>query len=229
MCGRYTLTLGKNHIQTQIPTLRSFTMPWEPRYNLAPGQIIPTLTSDRPDTVVGLYWGLIPSWAKDPAIAQKLINARGETLKEKPSFKNIYRTCRCLIPADGFYEWRVVGRKKQPTYIRLRSGQLFTFAGLWDEWKNAEGNTVKSCTIITTTANELIQKFHHRMPVIVPEPWREMWLDQKWTDTKRLDEIIRPFSSDAMESYPVSPAVNKAESEGPECVRPLTETQLNLN
>ncbi len=223
MCGRYTLTLNKDGIQTQIPILRSFDMPWKPHYNLAPMQTIPAVVSSRPDTVVGLHWGLIPSWAKDRTIAQKLINARGETLTEKPSFKNLYKSRRCLIPADGFYEWRAMGRTKQPTYIRFRSGKLFTFAGLWDEWKDAEGNIVPSCTIITTVANELIQKFHHRMPVIVEENLREMWLDQKRTETKQLDEIIRPFPAEVMEAYPVSHAVNKAENDGPECVRPIAD------
>jgi putative SOS response-associated peptidase YedK len=226
MCGRYTLTLSKDAVWAQIPGIRSFDMPWKPHYNLAPTQVIPAMASDRPDTVTGLRWGLIPSWAKDHAIGQKLINARGETLTEKPSFKNLYRSRRCLIPADGFYEWQAVGRRKQPTYIRFCSGQLFTFAGLWDAWKDTQGNIVRSCTIITTLANELIQKLHHRMPVIVEENLREMWLDQKFTDTKRLDEIIRPFPSEAMEAYPVSPAVNKAENDGPELIKPIADQSV---
>lgn len=226
MCGRYTLTLTKDGIRAEIPTIGSFGIPWKPRYNLAPTNIIPAIISAEPTSLNGLRWGLIPSWAKDESIGQKLINARGETLNEKPSFKHIFKRRRCLIPADGFYEWQPVGRRKQPMYIRLRESRLFTFAGLWDEWKNLSGEAVRSCTIITTTANELIQKFHHRMPVIIQPEFRQTWLDSNITDTNGLSDLIKPYASEKMEVFPVSLAVNKPENDSPECIDPLLETQI---
>ena len=226
MCGRYTLTLTKDGLRAQIPTIGSFGMPWKPRYNLAPTNIVPAIISEEPTTLHGLRWGLIPSWAKDAAIGQKLINARGETLGEKPSFRLLFKRRRCLIPADGFYEWRSVGRRKQPIYIRLHESRLFTFAGLWDEWKNATGETVRSCSIITTNANELIQKFHHRMPVIIRTESRPIWIDPKITDTNGLMDLIKPYPFEKMEAYPVSPTVNKPENDSPECIDPLPDLHI---
>lgn len=221
MCGRYTLTLTKDGIRAEIPTIGSFGMPWRPRYNIAPSQIVPAISSEQPDAVTDLRWGLIPSWAKDPAIAQRLINARAESLTEKPSFREAYRKRRCLILADGFYEWHTEGRKKIPIYFRLKSKKLFTFAGLWETWTPSGGEKIRTCTIVTTEANPLVRRFHARMPVIVPADARSSWLDIARSSAKELEKIVMPYEAVEMEAFPVSSVVNQPLNDAPDCIAPI--------
>ncbi len=206
---------------------------WEPRYNIAPTQLVPTVLrtpnadrkqspehSDRQFQM--LRWGLIPSWAKEPAIGARLINARAETVSEKPSFRAAFRHRRCLVVADGFYEWQRLERKKQPFYFRLQDGQPFGFAGLWERWEAADGEVIESCTILTTAANELVRPIHDRMPVILDRKDYDLWLDPM-VQVEPLQQLLRPYQSEAMTSYPVSPQVNKAENNSPECIISLSQ------
>ncbi len=168
-----------------------------------------------------LRWGLIPRWAKDPRIGNKLINARAETLFEKPSFRAAAGERRCLILADGFYEWRQRGRGKEPIYVRLRSKQPFGFAGLWESWRSPAGQEVRSCTIVTTEPNELLKPIHNRMPVIVPRELEALWLDPGVKSERELSEVLRPYPPEELEAYVVSPLVNSPANERPECVEPV--------
>jgi putative SOS response-associated peptidase YedK len=167
-----------------------------------------------------LRWGLIPSWAKDPAMGAKLINARAETVAEKPSFRSAFRHRRCLVVADGFYEWQKQEGKKQPFYFRLQDGQPFAFAGLWESWKDPNGEVVDSCTILTTEANQLMQPIHDRMPVILASQDYDLWLDPT-VQSEQLQNLLQPFPSEAMVSYPVSTKVNKPTNDTPELVNSL--------
>ncbi|MBS1786536.1 MAG: SOS response-associated peptidase [Acidobacteria bacterium] len=177
----------------------------EPRYNIAPQQMVQAVTSE--NRLVRLKWGLIPSWAKDPKIANNLINARAETLGEKPSFRTALAKRRCLIPADGWYEWKKVADGKQPYFFRRRDDALFSFAGLWEAWRSPEGETVKTCTIITTEPNELTANYHHRMPAILKRSDEKLWLDIA-ARVPDLVQLLAPYPADELDIYPVSKAVN---------------------
>ncbi len=190
----------------------------QPRYNLAPTQDVPIITMREGERIAEMVrWGLIPSWAKDESIGSKLINARAETLLEKPSFKNAFQKRRCLVIANGFYEWKAAApgaprrgksAAKQPMYIRLKSGEPFAMAGLWESWKNPQTQVpVRSCTIITTEPNDLISSLHHRMAVILTPEDEDLWLDEK-LPVQELTKLLRPYPSDVLEAYPVSHRVN---------------------
>jgi putative SOS response-associated peptidase YedK len=168
-----------------------------------------------------MRWGLIPKWAKDAAIASKLINARAETLSEKPAFREAFKRRRCLIPADGFYEWQTLGKRKQAWHVKLQSGEPFAFAGLWDQWTAPDGAPVRTCTIVTTTPNELMSQFHHRMPVILHPADEATWLDQALADPERLLPLLGQYPAALMEAYPVSDLVNRVANDGPQLVLPL--------
>ena len=170
-------------------------------------------------------WGLIPSWAKDPVIGNRLINARGETLAEKPAFRGSYKYKRCLILANGFYEWKSEpGTKtKAPYFIHLKSGNVFAFAGLWDEWHSPDGSTVRSCTIVTTAPNELMSKIHNRMPVILQPSDYTKWLNTTPRTPESLAHLIQPFSAELMDTYPVSTLVNSPANDRAECIAPFTK------
>jgi len=185
----------------------------------------PRLDSRQPKRVFGLMrWGLIPYWAKDAAMGAPMINAMSETAAEKPAFKEPMRRRRCLIPADGFYEWRRGGGgKKQAFNIGMRNDELFAFAGLWDRWKNPEGKTIETCTVLTTAANALVADVHDRMPAILRPEDYDLWLDPGVTDPARVAELLRPYDARQMRKYPVSDFVNRAENEGPECGREVEE------
>src|SRR6266705_10156 len=175
MCGRFTLSTDIKSVAAKFgvpPTLQA-----SPRYNVAPTQEVVSILSNGSAHMEWLQWGLIPSWAKDESIGSKMINARAETLAEKPSFKRLLRSRRCLIVADGFYEWKKEQGGKTPMYITLEDGELFAFAGLWDTWKNADGEQIRTCTIITTSPNELMTPIHNRMPAILTPDARDAWLD----------------------------------------------------
>ena len=220
MCGRFSLggsaatLLGHFNVQESVS--------WIGRYNLAPSQEILTIVQPAGSAREArrMRWGLIPSWAKDPAIGNKLINARGETVATKPAFRHAIRERRCLILADAFYEWEAQGRRKQPWCIRRKDGAPFAFAGLWEEWHDPEGRRVESCTIITTTATALIQRFHHRMPVILSPRDYDLWLDVGVRDPHRLLPLLAPYPPDEMTAYPVSPLVNNPANDTPACQSP---------
>jgi putative SOS response-associated peptidase YedK len=193
-----------------------------PRYNIAPTQPIAVLANDGKNTLDYFVWGLIPSWAKDPSIANKLINARSETLAEKPSFRAAFKRRRCLIFADGFYEWvQEPGIKsKTPYYIQLESQDPFGIAGLWEIWVAPDGSEVKTATIVTTEPNPKIAKLHNRMPVILPEKQIETWLDPADGDPVVLNSLLVPYPAEEMTFYPVSRTVNNPGNETPDCILP---------
>lgn len=219
MCGRFTLRSNPHRIAEVFELEHQLEL--FPRYNIAPTQDIAAVRFDADHDrrkLSVLYWGLIPSWAKDAKIASRMINARAETLAEKPSFRHAFAKKRCLIPADGFYEWKKLGDgAKQPYYIHRQDDKPFAFAGLWASWKT-EGRTIESCTIITTSANELMQPLHERMPVILPAEVYGVWLDPEIQDKTALAELLKPFDSDLLEAYPVSTLVNNSRNENPKCL-----------
>jgi len=217
MCGRFTLTVDPADLKDAFEDY-TFPKKFAPRFNIAPTQPVLAIPNDAKNKANFFMWGLIPSWAKDPAIGNKLINARGETLAEKPSFRGGFKYKRCLILADGFYEWKSQpGTKtKVPHFIHLKKGGAFAFAGLWDEWHSSDGSTVRSCTIITTTPNKLMATIHDRMPVILEPKNYADWLDASHRTPDSLQPLIKPFPAELMEAYPVStmvnsPAVDRAE------------------
>jgi putative SOS response-associated peptidase YedK len=179
------------------------------RYNIAPTQSVPVVTTTTGDRKLeALQWGLIPAWAKDPGIANKLINARAETLAEKPSFKQALVRRRCIIPADGFYEWKREGNARQPMHFKRVDGDLFGFAGLWEEWKQPYGSPLRTCTIITTTPNSLAAQVHDRMPAILRPEDEALWLDAALTNVPDLLQVLRSYPADEMEVFAVSKRVN---------------------
>ncbi|MCB1056336.1 MAG: SOS response-associated peptidase, partial [Acidobacteria bacterium] len=168
-----------------------------------------------------MRWGLIPHWAKDPSIGNRLINARAETAAEKPAFRSSFSKRRCLVPADGFYEWQKTGGRKQPFYLQLKEHRPFAFAGLWARWKASEDETVQSFTLLTTTPNEVAAKVHDRMPVILPPESYDRWLDPELHDREALEALLLPYPAEAMEAYPVSTLVNSPQNDDPRCIEPI--------
>jgi putative SOS response-associated peptidase YedK len=222
MCGRFTLTLDPGELQDMIPGFVNQST-FTPRYNIAPTQPVAVITNSNVPQLDYYLWGLIPSWAKDPEIGSRLINARSETLAEKPSFRAAFRRRRCLVLANGFFEWKAVpGEKsKTPMFIHLKTGKCFGFAGLWEIWSSPDGSEVRSCTIITTQPNELMQPIHSRMPVILPSAAYKDWLDPEERASESLIQWLSPYPADEMEAYPVSRLVNSPQNDVPECVLPL--------
>ncbi len=222
MCGRFTLTTEAKELAKRfgVEVSASFYRNIAPRYNIAPTQPVVVLADDGNRRVTQMQWGLIPSWAKDAAIGNRMINARAETLTIKPSFRVAIRKRRCLIVADGFYEWQKRGDVKQPVRIVLKNREPFGFAGLWEKWKSPEGDEIKTCTIITTEANELLQSVHDRMPVILPREKETLWLDP---DAQLADllKVLKPYRGAEMEYYPVSRAVNSPAHNAPDCIVPI--------
>ena len=193
-----------------------------PRYNIAPTQEVLAVRSDGDGNRAEMMrWGLVPSWAKDPKIGNRMINARSETLSERPSFRAAYKRRRCLIVADSFYEWKRDGRSRTPIRIMLESEEPFAFAGLWESWKRPDENWMLSCTIITTSANELVSEIHDRMPVILDPDVESVWLDPDMDDTIALSELLVPYPSELMTAYEVSRIVNSAANDVPECIAPI--------
>jgi putative SOS response-associated peptidase YedK len=219
MCGRFTLSQSAAAIAeafelADVPSAPS-------RYNIAPSQPVAVVlkTLKNPERHYRLMrWGLIPAWAKDPVIGNHLINARSESVAEKPSFRGAFKYRRCLIVADGFYEWKKLSRGKQPYYFHLKHRKLFAFAGLWESW-----NDIETCTLLTTTANERLAPFHERMPVILNPKDYDLWLDPTLTDSKSLQPLLKPFHAEEMIVYPVDIIVNKPANDTPECIQPLQE------
>lgn len=225
MCGRFTLTADINTLEDAFPWL-NIPQKHTPRFNIAPTQPIAVVPNDGKNRLDYFVWGLIPSWSKDPSIGSRMINARGETVHEKPSFRAAFKRRRCLILADGFYEWRKVrpegGKEyKVPTYIKLKTGSPFAFAGLWEEWHNGDGSQILSCTIITTRPNEMMAEIHNRMPVILAEKDYPIWLQETEADTEPLRSLLAPYPAEWMTAYPVSTTVNNPVNDVPACIQPL--------
>jgi putative SOS response-associated peptidase YedK len=219
MCGRFALAVKPDENQLAFPTfIFPDNMPL--RYNIAPGQNITAIANTDENHAHAFKWGLIPSWAKDPKIGNRLINARSETLAEKPSFRSAYKKRRCLIPTTGFYEWQrnPDGKTKTPMHIALKSGTPFVFAGLWESWHSPEGDHIRSCTIITTEPNDLMAPIHNRMPVILPTEHYDTWLDP--SDRTDLQELLEPFPDAEMTAHPVSTLVNSPTNDTSECLEP---------
>jgi len=223
MCGRFTLTADPDELREVFSWITFPEKQFAPRYNIAPTQPIAVVTNTGENKLDFFTWGLIPFWAKDPSIGSRMINARSETLAEKPSFKNAFKRRRCLILADGFYEWqKIPGEKaKQPIYIRMKESEPFTFAGLWEDWHSTDGSQILSATIITTSPNKLIEPIHNRMPVILPESAYRQWLAPGEADPQKLGALLRPFDADRMEAYPVSQMVNNPRNEDPRLIQPM--------
>jgi putative SOS response-associated peptidase YedK len=217
MCGRFTLTIDPADMHDAFPEF-NFPVQFAPRFNIAPTQPILALPNDATNKVDFYIWGLIPSWAKDPAIGSRLINARAETLSEKPSFRAAYRYHRCLIFSDGFFEWQPQpgSRSRVPHYIQLKSGKPFAFAGLWDRWQSPDGSEVKSVTIITTSPNELMASIHNRMPVILPSHAYKQWLDPNPRFPEDLNGLLKPYPAEEMLAFPVSTLVNSPANDIPD-------------
>ena len=214
MCGRYSLKADIAQLAMRFEFAADEAI-HEPAYNIAPMQQVLTVTNDGELRAEYMRWGLIPFWAKDAKIGYRMINARGETVAEKPSFRTALRKRRCLILADGFYEWQKLGGKqKRPMRIVLKSGEPFAFAGLWETWKDPEGEMVKSCTIITTAANDFLRPIHDRMPVILPQESESFWLDKDVEDPLALTSVIAPYPESEMEAFEVSPLVNNTRNKG---------------
>lgn len=222
MCGRFTLAVNPADFADEFDGAE-FPQQFQPRYNVAPSQPVLAIPNDGKNSATFFVWGLIPSWAKDPTIGSRLINARGETLGEKPAFRGAYKYRRCVIPADGFYEWKSQpGTKgKVPHYIRLKTHAAFGLAGLWEEWHSADGGTLRTCTIVTTEPNELMASIHNRMPVILGRESISRWLDAAPRSPDNLKDLIRPFPGGLMESLPVSTLVNSPGNDTPDCIRPI--------
>ncbi len=211
MCGRYRLSRRKQILAEHFDAI-SDTEDWTPRYNVAPTQPVPVIRQHPTELTRHLslmQWGLIPSWSKDASGAARMINARSETAHALPAFRDAMKHRRCLVPADGFYEWKRSGSGRQPYCFEVRDGRLFAFAGLWEGWKNPSGSWIKTCTILTTTPNAVTSAIHDRMPVILDPSDYDLWLDPGLKDTIEIAGLLKPFDASAMRSYPVSSRINQ--------------------
>ncbi len=224
MCGRFTLRTPQGVLVEQF-RLKSIP-PLQPRYNIAPTQQIGVVREREPAQreFAWMQWGLVPRWAKDPSGAGQMINARSETAAEKPAFRDAFRRRRCLIVADGFYEWKKAGKAKQPYYIRLKDGRPLAFAGLWERWGDGD-EKLESCTILTTSANELCAPMHDRMPVILGPADYDRWLDAALVDPAELKYMLEPHPADEMIAEPVSPRVNSVANDDMGCIEAIEEKQ----
>nr|BBH89530.1 DUF159 family protein [Thermosporothrix sp. COM3] len=218
MCGRFTLTRDANAIARAFQATVPASFQNSARFNIAPTQNIVTVMQNGERHLDMLRWGLVPSWAKDLSIGSRMINARAETLAEKPSFKRLLGHKRCLIVADGFYEWKKEAKTKTPMYITLKDQDIFAFAGLWDAWKNPDGEIIRTCTIITTDANEFMNPIHNRMPAILTPEERDIWLDPTIHEAGPLLSLLKPYASDEMAAHPVSRQVNNPAYDSPELI-----------
>lgn len=225
MCGRFTLRTSPAQLVEIFQLLREPV--FKPRYNIAPTQPIAVVRQSETSRELSLlHWGLIPSWSKDPKMGARMINARSDTVATKPSFRAAFKRRRCLIAADGFYEWKKLDAKnKQPMYIRLKSDEPFAFAGLWEAWHGGDGTEIESCTIITTDANDLLREVHDRMPVILPEEAYGTWLNPKESDAETLQALLVPYAPDEMTFFPISTLVNSPRNDSPECIKPAGTQQ----
>ncbi|WP_271853481.1 SOS response-associated peptidase [Planococcus maritimus] len=224
MCGRFALYADYEALLERFDIEEAALAQdlYEKNYNVAPSQQIAAVINDGKQNRLGTFrWGLIPSWAKDQKIGYKMINARGETAAEKPSFRTAFKKKRCLIPATAFYEWKKAEGGKTPMLIHLESDELFAFAGLWESWEAPNGEVVHSCTILTTQPNALMAGIHDRMPVILSKGDEKVWLDPNIQDPELLNELIKPYQAEELEAYEVSGAVNSPKNNGQELIRKI--------
>jgi putative SOS response-associated peptidase YedK len=228
MCGRYRLSRRKQLVEEYFDSTGEDD--WVPRYNIAPTQPVPIIRQNpkEPHRELSLVrWGLIPWWAKDSSGGAAMINARSETAATKPAFRDALKLRRCLIPADGFYEWKRNGKEKQPYCFEINEGQLFAFAGIWETWKDASRKTmtIETCSILTTTPNAVTSTVHDRMPVILESDSYDVWLDPGMTKVDAVTEVLKPFDARLMRSFPVSTRVNHAANDDAECSTPIKIAQ----
>ena len=219
MCGRFTLAAATEDVAAQFALAEM--PPLAPRYNIAPTQPVAVVrvAANGQRELTYLHWGLIPSWAKDPGMGARMINARAETVAEKPSFRAAFRYRRCLVPASGFYEWRKLNGKKQPMYIMARDGGVWGIAGIWERWIASDGSEVESCAILTTEPNELLRPIHNRMPLIIPPEQYTAWLDPHSQRLDMVQPLLQPYPAANMSAYPVSTLVNSPFNDSPDCIQ----------
>ena len=223
MCGRYRLSRRKQVVEEYFDC-GSDEPDWNPRYNIAPTQPVPVIRQHPKEPIRELSlmrWGLIPSWAKDSSGAARMINARSETAGTKPAFRDALKSRRCLIPADGFYEWSRAEKTKQPFCFEVNDGELFAFAGIWDRWKDPSGQWVKSCSILTTTPNAVTSAVHDRMPVILHPDAYDLWLDPGMKNVSAASDLLKPYAAPLMRCYPVNTRVNHVANDDAECSQPV--------
>jgi putative SOS response-associated peptidase YedK len=219
MCGRYAITSAPEAIRALFQYLEQPNFP--PRYNVAPTQPVPIVRlSEGVRSFALVRWGLIPAWVKDPRTFSLIINARGESVLERPAFRNAMQRRRCLFPADGFYEWRQEGGVRQPSFVRARAGGPLAFAGLWESWTGPNGEEMETAAIVTTRANRTLAPLHDRMPVVVAPEAFDFWLDGRKVDAETAAALIAPAPEDLLEAYAVSPAVNRVANDSPELIEP---------
>lgn len=222
MCGRFSLTdIDSIFSRFGVIISKDINKKITPHYNIAPTQKIPVIykNKNQENKIEFMKWGLVPFWAKDPKIGYKMINARAETLTQKPSFKHLLKSKRCLVPSSGFYEWKRIDKRKVPYYIGIKNSKIFSFAGLYDNWKDSVGNELKTFTIITTNSNNTLKPIHNRMPVILEREFEEDWLDVKTHDFDSLKQMLKPYPDDKMIAYAVSTEVNNPSNDNPELIR----------
>lgn len=232
MCGRYRLSRRKQIIEEYFDA-SNWQDDWSPRFNIAPMQPVPVIRQHLKEPVrqiSTMRWGLIPNWARDASIASGTINAKSETVANKPAFRDPLRLRRCLIPADGFYEWKRTASSKQPFCFEVNHGELFAVAGIWDCWKNRDGQWVKTCSILTTTPNAMTAAVHDRMPVILDPSTYDLWLDPGLQNIAAISELLKPHDARLMRCYPVSSRLNHVTNDDADCSRPveLVESQDRL-
>lgn len=223
MCGRFTLNKTAAEVARHFGLAAAPTL--SPRFNIAPSQPVAVVRAGgrAARECALLRWGLVPSWSRDPKMGARLINARSETAADKPAFRAAMRRRRCLVPADGFYEWQATDGAKQPYFVHLQGHALFAIAGLWEHWQDSDGSELETCTLLTTAPNALMAPIHNRMPVIVAPEHYELWLDPQVQRTEPLQPVLEPFRPEAMAAYPVSTRVNSPRNDDEECIAPLTE------
>ncbi|QQE79958.1 SOS response-associated peptidase [Alicyclobacillus sp. SO9] len=223
MCGRYTLAYEDFDFMLEYYGIHHADFSYPPRYNVAPGQHVPAVIHDGKERRIGLLkWGLVPSWAEDAKSGFKMINARAETITTRKTFHKLIQRKRCLIPADGFYEWKKSDDGTQPMRIVLNSRKFFSFAGLYDTWVSSTGEKLSTCTIITTRPNELMQQIHTRMPVILDKSKEEEWVDRNFTDANHMASLLTSYPSEDMRAYPVSKIVGNVNNDVPACVEMIS-------
>jgi len=223
MCGRFVLHHNSAQVAKRF-NAQKVLFEFGARYNIAPSQPVAAIVQNVERQLTAFQWGLVPFWAKDPSMGNRLINARAETLAEKAAFKYALRKRRCLIPADGFYEWqKQENGDKQPLHIRRNDGELFAFAGLWEEWSAPDGSPLQTCTIITSEPNEFLKPVHHRMAVILRPEEEAAWLDPSLQSVNDLMRVLQPREDEALEMFPVSKKVGSPAYDAPDCIAPIAD------
>jgi len=220
VCGRFVQYSLFPLLKKEFSLQAGVDVALRPSWNIAPSQDVPVVINDGSRRLTACRWGLIPTWAKDPAIGNRMINARAETLAEKPSFKAPFEKHRCLVVADGFYEWKKLNAGKIPVYITMKERRPFGFAGLYSEWRSPEGETIRTCTIVTTVSNELLKPIHDRMPVIIGRENRDIWLDLHEQNPEKLLPFLTPYPPEEMEAWEVTRAVNSPGNDSPANIAP---------